>query len=144
MGLLGQGQRKINDKIGDPRLAEVLWGVVGQLTDGDPLNWMLGKVNVGGQVLDSLQEIKDRADKAMSLVEDQANAEIRRLVALAKSKFPFDSIAGELADLDWVKLKGMIDKRLVGFVERLIGQSVEKLSNSELEKRVIPFLKLVG
>jgi hypothetical protein len=130
---------KINDRLNDPRLSGSLWAVVNQLTDGDPLGWMLGKVKIEEKIVDSLEALKERADKAIALVRDAANAEIRKLITLAKSKFPFDSFVGELAGLDWVKLKAMTDKRLVGFVERVIGDSITKLSNSELGDAVRKF-----
>jgi hypothetical protein len=114
----------------------VVWDVVNQLTDGDPLSWLLGKVEVGGETLNSLDELKERADKVIQLIRDKAHEEIRELIKLAKSQFPLDKFIQELDGLDWVKLKGLADKRLVGFVERLIGVSVEKLSNSDLGKVV--------
>lgn len=114
----------------------VVWDVVNRLTDGDPLSWLLGKIEVGGETLDSLDELKGRADKVIELIRGEAHGEIRELIKLAKSQFPLDKFVGELRGLDWVKLKGMADERLVGFVERLIGVSIEKLGNSELGRVV--------
>ncbi|HEX8456546.1 MAG TPA: hypothetical protein VF656_04420 [Pyrinomonadaceae bacterium] len=118
----------------------VVWDVVNHLTDGDPLSWLLGKIEVGGETLNSLDELKERADKVSQLIRDEAHEEIRELIKLAKTQFPLDKFIQELDGLDWVKLKELadkeIDKRLVGFVERLIGVSVEKLSNSELGRVV--------
>lgn len=116
-----------------------VWDVVNHLTDGDPLSWLLGKVEVGGETLNSLDEIKKRADDVIALIRDESHKEIRDLLKLAKSQFPLDKFIQELDGLDWVKLKELTDKRLVGFVERLIGVSVEKLSNSELGKVVSRF-----
>lgn len=110
----------------------VVWDVVNHLTDGDPLSWLLGKVEVGGETLNSLDELKERADKVIELARDAAHEEIRELIKLAKSQFPLDKFIQELDGIDWVKLKELADKRLVGFVERLIDVSIEKLSNSEL------------
>jgi hypothetical protein len=53
------------------------------------------------------------------------------LIALAKSQFPLHKFVTELAGLDAVKLKSLADKRLVGFVERLIGRSIDKLNDTE-------------
>jgi hypothetical protein len=117
----------------------VVWDVVNHLTDGDPLSWLLGKVEVGGQTLNSLDELKGRAGKAVALVREDANKEIRSLIELAKSQFPLDKFIRDLDGLDWVKLKGLADKRLVGFVERLTGVTVDKLSNGELGKVVSRF-----
>jgi hypothetical protein len=115
---------------------EILWDIVNQLTEGDPLGWMLGRINLGGQSVNSLDELKQRADKALDLIQNQAHGEIRRLVALAKSEFPLDRFLRELGNINWTDLKNMADRRLVGFVERLIGKSVAGLSNSELGKVV--------
>lgn len=117
----------------------ILWNVVNQLTEGDALGWMLGHVEPGGQHLDSLNEIKARADKSLQLIQSEAHAELRRLIALAKSKFPLDRFAQELGNLDWVELQHMTDRRLIGFVERLIGKIINNLGNTELGKVVTRF-----
>lgn len=121
------------------RVDPVVWDVLSQLTDGDPLSWLLGEIEVGGVTLNSLDELKGRADKVIELARGQARDEIRKLIKLAKSQFALDKFTSELEGLDLVKLKGLADKRLVGFVERLIGVSVEKLSNSELGQVVSRF-----
>jgi hypothetical protein len=121
-----------------------VWDVVQHLTDGDPLEWLLGKIEVGGVSVNSLEELKRRADKIIDLVQDEGHRKIRDLIGLAKSQFPLDKFIKELSGLDWMKLKTLGDKRLVGFVERLIGVSVEKLSNSELGEAVNRFHKVLG
>lgn len=118
---------------------EILWDVINQLTEGDILGWMLGNISIGGHLLDSLHEIKQRADKGLSLIRDQAHAEIRRVIGLAKSEFPLDSFIQKLDAINWVELKNMTDRRLIGFVERLIGKSIDNLCNSELGKAVTKF-----
>lgn len=119
--------------------AGILWNVVNQLTEGDPLGWMLGHVQLDGHHVDSLNEIKGRADKALQLIQGEAHEELRRVIALAKSKFPLDRFAQELAHLDWVELQKMTDRRLIGFVERLIGKTIANLGNTELGKVVSRF-----
>lgn len=116
-----------------------VWDVVERLTDGDPLGWLLGKVDIGGVSVDSLDELKQRVDKVIQLVQDDAHKEIRDLIALAKSQFPLDKFVTELQGLDLMKLKALADKRLVGFVERLLAVSIEKLNNSDLGKAVTRF-----
>lgn len=116
-----------------------LWDVVQQLTDGDPLSWLLGKIEIDGHTLNSLDEIKARADKVLDLIQNQAHEEIRRLIALAKSKFPLDRFLSELGHIDWMTLQAISERRLKGFVERLIGQSIEDLSNTQIGKVVTKF-----
>ncbi len=100
---------------------------------------MLGHININGQEMNSLDELKSRADKALDLVRNLAHKEIKDLIALAKSKFPLDHFIQKLGHIDWLQLKNMTDLRLTGFVERLIGQSIQKLSNSELGDAVRKF-----
>jgi hypothetical protein len=112
---------------------------VNQLTDGDPLSWFLGKIDIDGHTLNSLDEIKARADKVLDLIQNEAHAEIRRLIALAKSKFPLDGFLKELGHIDWTTLQNLTERRLNGFVERLVGQSIKGLSNTQLGKVVTKF-----
>ena len=121
------------------QIDSTLWQVVNQLTDGDPLSWFLGRIEIDGQILNSLDEIKSRADKVLDLIQNQAHAEIRRLIALAKSKFPLDGFIKELGHIDWMKLQTLSEHRLTGFVERLVGQSIKGLSNTQLGKVVTKF-----
>lgn len=125
-------------------VSDALWAAINQLTDGDQLNWMLGKAEIGGEMVDSLKALKERADKVAALAREGANEEIRRLVALARSKFPYGRFAEELAGLDAPKLKAMTDERLVGFVERLVGKSIDGLAASELGAAVTKFREVLA
>ncbi|HWS98947.1 MAG TPA: hypothetical protein VN256_01650 [Pyrinomonadaceae bacterium] len=116
-----------------------VWDVVERLTDGDPLGWLLGKVDIGGVSVDSLDELKQRVDKVIALVQDGAHKEIRDLIALAKSQFPLDKFISELQGLDLMKLKALADRRLIGFVERLLGEVIDKTSNSKVGQAVTRF-----
>ncbi|MGH9849112.1 MAG: hypothetical protein ACREBD_04570, partial [Blastocatellia bacterium] len=69
---------------------DVLWDVLQQLTDGDPLGWMLGEIDLDGEKLNSLEELKQRVDRALGLIQDSAHEEIRHLIELAKESFPLD------------------------------------------------------
>ncbi|HEY0728247.1 MAG TPA: hypothetical protein VGD38_09275, partial [Pyrinomonadaceae bacterium] len=121
------------------QIDSTVWDVVNQLTDGDPLDWLLGKVEIDGHTLNSLDEIKARVDKVLDLIQNEAHKEIRRLIALAKSKFPLDRFISELGHIDWMTLQTLTERRLTGFVERLIGQSIKGLSNTQLGKAVTKF-----
>lgn len=117
----------------------VVWEVVEQLTNGDPLTWLLGEIEIDGHTLDSLDELKARVDKVFDLIQNQAHEEIRRLIALAKSKFPLDKFLTDLGHIDWATLQSLSERRLTGFVERLMGQSIQGLSNTQLGKLVTKF-----
>jgi hypothetical protein len=117
----------------------IVWEVLQQLTDGDPLSWLLGKIEIDGHTLNSLDELKARVDKVFDLIQDQAHAEIRRFIALAKSKFPLDEFLTKLGHIDWVTLQSLSERRLTGFVERLIGQSLQGLNNTQIGKAVTKF-----
>ena len=121
------------------QIDSTLWDVVQQLTDGDPLSWIIGKIEINGQSVNSLDEIKARADKVLDLIQNEAHEEIRKLIALAKSKFPLDRFLTELGHIDWMTLQAITERRLKGFVERLIGQSIDGLSNTQIGKAVTKF-----
>jgi hypothetical protein len=113
-----------------------VWDVVQQLTDGDPLTWLLGKIDLNGVSVDSLDELKKRADKVLGLIQSKAHDEILKLITLAKSKFPLDGFLKDLGHIDWLELKTLTDNRLVGFVERLIDKEIAKLGDTDLKKAV--------
>jgi hypothetical protein len=124
------------------KIDDDLWSIVGQLTDGDPLEWMLGRLELAGPngqpiEVDSLEELKKRVDQAFSVIRDSAHDEIRSFIALAKQKFGLDPFMKELAKVDSIpELKAIADERLGAFVERLLVTSMGHLSNSELGKIV--------
>ena len=107
-----------------------LWAVVNQLTGGDPLAFALKIAGPGG--VKSLEEIQARARGALSLIRESSHAEIRQVIALARQRFPLDAFVTALADLDGPKLRGLTEKRLRGFVERLTGKVVDGLAASEV------------
>ncbi len=121
-----------------------VWDVVQQLTGGDPLAWLLGKIDLNGVSVDSLDELKKRADKVLDLVQGKAHDEILKLITLAKSKFPLDGFIKDLGHINWLQLKTLADNRLVGFVERLIGKEIAKLGDSDLKKAVEGFHAVLG
>ena len=61
------------------------WMIVSYLTDGDPLNWMLGEINVYEQTIASLPELKRRAEQTLRLIQDPGYQPLRDFVKLAKS-----------------------------------------------------------
>lgn len=119
-----------------------LWSVVRQLTDGDPLGWMLGHITLhdaAGQPvkIPSLKALQDRAEKTLAMVKDGAHEDIRNLVRLAKEHFPLDGFFTQLATVDTIpEIKAIAEQKLGHFAERLIGVSLKSLSNSDLGKAV--------
>ncbi|MBI3654206.1 MAG: hypothetical protein HY231_24510 [Acidobacteria bacterium] len=119
-----------------------LWNIVRQLTDGDPLGWMLGTItrnDANGQptTIPSLPELKSRAQKTLELMQSAAHDEIRKVIALAKSQFPLDGLLNDLQAVDSIpKLQAIANQKLGAFVERLIGKTLEQMSSSDLGKTV--------
>jgi hypothetical protein len=113
-------------------LDDVLWDVVNQLTGGDLLGWMLGEIEINGSPADALELLKQRVEKALDLIENNAHEQIRLVIALAKSKFPLDHFIEELNDVtDLAALEAKASKTLTAFVERVIGETLSSLSQSE-------------
>jgi len=116
---------------------DVLWDVLQQLTDGDPLGWMLGEVELKGKRVNSFDELKQRADQALKLIQDTAHEEIRRLIELAKKNFPLDDFIKELDQVtDLAALEAKANEKLTGFVERLIGKTIEEIKASDQGKAI--------
>jgi hypothetical protein len=111
---------------------DVLWDVTNQLTEGDLLRWILGEVEINGSVVDTLELLKKRADQVLDLIQNTAHGEIRRLIALAKSNFPLDHFLEELNEVtDLAALRKKANAKLTAFVERMIGQALDTLEESE-------------
>jgi hypothetical protein len=111
----------------------VLWNVVRQLTDGDPLGWALG--HIPGTNIPSLPELKKRITDVRSLVQDTAHQEIRDFVRIAKEQFKLDPLFEELGVISSpAALKALANQKLGHFVERLIGAAVDKLDGNALQQ----------
>jgi hypothetical protein len=113
---------------------DMLTDILYELTDGKPLDWLLGEIEVNGKHLDSLMILKQRAKNVLSLIKEKAHQEIRNFIALSKSKFPLDHFLTNMKEIDLQKLQETTDERLTGFAERLIGKSMRGLSQSETGK----------
>lgn len=102
----------------------LVWQLVNELTDGDPLGWILNK---------AVGELQKRAGGLTALAQSAAHVELRALIHLAKSQFGIAPLFAELAKLDSVpKLKAEAETRLGSLVQRLLGDNLAKLQNSEL------------
>ena len=110
-----------------------LWNIVRQLTDGDPLGWALGVLP--GTNIPSLPELKKRIESTLSLIRDGAHAEIRDFIQLAKEQFGLDPFFNQLATISSPEgLKGLANDKIGHFVERLIGEGIDKLNGNALKK----------
>src|SRR5262249_6530284 len=69
----------------------LVWKLVTELTDGDPLGWILNK-GVG--------EIQKRASGLIELGQNASHVELRALIHLAKSQFGVAPLFAELSKLD--------------------------------------------
>ena len=124
-GLSDEAFETLRDDL-DPKL----WTMLAQLTDGDPLGFLLKRVTVGGIKLDSLPELKKRAAAALDLIRKPAHAEIRRAIALAKQQFGVDKLFGELAKIDTPdELQALANEKVGLFVTRLVGRTLDSSGN---------------
>ena len=119
---------KLNNEVGN-----ALWEVVNQLTIGDPLGWVLGLVKIDGQPV-TLTTLQAKVTQVQDLIDNTAHDEIRKVIALAKSQFPLDKFLTQLNGISWQQLQTLADAKAVGFAERVIGQTIKSLSNSDLAK----------
>jgi hypothetical protein len=110
-----------------------LWNIVRQLTDGDPLGWALGVLP--GTSIPSLPELKKRINNTLSLIRDGAHADIRDFIKLAKEQFGLDPLFNQLATISSPDgLKALANDKIGHFVERLIGEGIDKLNGNALKK----------
>lgn len=106
------------------------WAILSQLTDGDPLGFLLGQVTVKGKRIDSLAELKRRAEAVLELIRDDAHQVIRDAIGIAKTQFGIDKFFSELAKIDTIdELKAIANEKLGLFVTRLVGRQLDSATN---------------
>ncbi|MEO8070557.1 MAG: hypothetical protein ABI652_04085 [Acidobacteriota bacterium] len=114
-------------------LTPELWKMLAQLTDGDPLGFLLRQVTVGGVQLDTAAELKKRAEAALDLIRSEAHTEIRDAIGLAKNSFGLDALFRKLATIDTVdELQAVANDKAGEFVSRLVGRSLDSATNIKL------------
>jgi hypothetical protein len=103
----------------------VVWNVFQQLTGGDPLTAILQ---------DSVTAVQKKVDDTLALVKDDAHAEIRNFIAVAKSQLGLDPLIDQIAKFDSVdKLKAQASDEVQHFVQRLTGQVFDKIPTKQLQ-----------
>jgi hypothetical protein len=123
------------------RLTPVLFNILSQLSDGDPLGFLLGRIVLKGEEVDSLPELKGRARSVLALIRDEAHKDIRDAIAAAKKSFRADVLFREAAKIDTVdELKALATDKVGLFVSRLVGRSLDSSANV---KAAFDELKLV-
>lgn len=106
------------------------WAILSQLTDGDPLGFLLSQVTIKGQKVDSLAELKKRAAAVLNLIRDKAHKAIRDAIGVAKAQFGIDTFFSELAKIDTTdELKAVANEKLGLFVMRLVGRQLDSATN---------------
>jgi len=112
------------------QLNPVAWNILAQLTDGDPLAFLLGQVSIGGKKLDALRELQDRATAVLDLLNAPAHEELLALIDLAKQSFGIDRMFAELAKIDSVdELRAVASEKAGQFVSRLVGRTLDSSGN---------------
>ena len=110
-----------------------LWNILSQLTDGDPLGFLLKQVSIKGVKVDSIDELKKRAQSVLSLIRDDAHKEIRGVIGLAKQSLGIDKFLPELAKIDTPdELRAVANEKVGMFVTRLVGRTLDSSPNIKL------------
>jgi hypothetical protein len=129
MDTLGTLQAKKLDRLRGT-LTPVLFDMLAQITDGDPLGFLMGSVIRNGVPVDTVAELRSRSDAVLALVKDAAHAEIRDAIATAKRGFRLDALFREAAKIDSVDgLKAIATERVGLFVTRLVGRRLDSSAN---------------
>jgi len=106
-------------------ITPVLWNVFQQLTGGDPLTAIL---------TNPFQAVQDEVTKALSLLQDDAHADIRKFIATAKSQFGLDPIFNEIAKFDTpANLQTQASDAAKGLISRLIGKAFNEIPTGVLQ-----------
>jgi hypothetical protein len=125
-----------------------LTNLIDELTGGDPLSWILNKVGLknpfGSALTQPLLDIfNGRVEDALSLLQDDAHSLIKKYITLAKTKFSIDGFVNQLAGVTTIDgLKQKADDELNGFVERIIGQSIDSIDKGKLAKVLTALQKI--
>jgi hypothetical protein len=106
------------------------WRMLSQLTDGDPLGFLLGRVPIAGKKVNSLPELKKRAADALELIRGAAHEELRRVIALASESFGIDKLFAAMAKIDTAdELQALANEKVGLFVTRLVGRTLDSSTN---------------
>jgi hypothetical protein len=112
------------------RLTPRLWAILSQLTDGDPLGFLLGRIVLRGSEVDSLAELQSRAAAVLALIRDDAHREIREVIGIAKRGFGIDALLREAAKIDTIdELQALATEKVGLFVSRLVGRTLDSATN---------------
>jgi len=107
-----------------------LFNILSQLTDGDPLGFLVGNVILKGEEVDTVRELRGRANAVLDLVRKRAHKELRDAIAAAKKSFRIDDLFREAAKIDSVdELKALATERVGLFVSRLVGRMLDSSAN---------------
>jgi hypothetical protein len=111
-------------------LTPELFGMLAQITDGDPLGFLVGKVVLKGQEVDSLSELKARAKSALELIRKKAHQDLRDAIGTAKKSFRIDALFREAAKIDSIEeLKAVATEKVGLFITRLVGRNLDSNTN---------------
>lgn len=82
-----------------------------------------------------LQAIQDKAKAILDAVDNKAHAEIKKLIANAKTAFGLDPLVARLEKIGTLEqIQASADKQAIGFAERLIDQALTEIQNSQIGK----------
>ena len=106
----------------------IVWKLVTELTDGDPLGWMLEK---------NVSALQHMAAGLLDVAGNAARKELRDMIALATHQFTLDRLFTQLATIDTVpELKAQAGQRLGGLIQRLLGDDIKRIQDTALIARL--------
>jgi hypothetical protein len=127
-----------------------LWQVLQQLTDGDPLGWILGQIEKRDhdgnlKPVPSLVELQGRVQQTLDLIQNKAHDEIRKVIGIAKANFPLDGLIQQVAKVDSIRsLQNVADQKAVAFFERLLGMTIDQIQKSNAGALISQLHKTLG
>ncbi len=113
-----------------------VWGLVNELTDGDPLGWIAGK---------AVGELQKRAKAVLDLGQAAATNELKAFIRYAKGQFGIDTLVDGLRAIDTpAKFQAELKKRSGAFLQRVLGPGIQTLSQSQFGEAIEPAARRAG
>jgi hypothetical protein len=92
-----------------------------------------------------LDEIKAKAKALLDTVQNNAHAELKKVIANAKKFFGLNPLVAKLQSIgDLATIKQKADKQAIGFFERLIDKGLNEVKDSEIGKLATEVNQTIG
>jgi hypothetical protein len=130
---------KLKDNLKLPGDNDVLINAIEEFTGGDPLGWILSQARIpdgdGGAVkIPTIDDLVNRVNSTLALIQNKAHAEITRVITLAKNSFPFRGLLEEVLKIKSKNdLKTLVNTKAGAFAERLIGKAIDDMGDKDVK-----------